>query len=369
MSAMRIQVALRRGAFRLDAAIESDAPTLALLGRSGAGKSTLLAAIAGLERLDQGRIELGGSVLVDRARGIDLAPHRRGLGVAFQDARLLPHRTVLENLRYGAPRRRTRPAAEPDEAGVIDALELAPHLGKRVALLSGGERQRVGLGRALLSGPNALLLDEPFNALDDRLRNRAIDLVRAAAGAGPRPTILVTHRLDEALRIAERLALMDGGRSVGHGRYLDLVHDAATEPALGLGEMTSVIEGTVADEPDAADGRGMTVVVARGSGVRFAMSAIDRPRGAPVVIAVAARDVSLARTPPQRISIRNRLAGRVTRLSRHPDGVLVEVDVGGDRGPSLPLLADVSGGAIDELGLEPGTDVIALVKSQSIKIV
>jgi molybdate transport system ATP-binding protein len=198
------------GASSVEADIRTAAQTLALVGPSGGGKTTLLNMIAGLVTPEEGRIAFGDAVLFDSAGGVDLAPRARGIGYVFQEPRLFPHMSVARNLRYGA--RPGEPLIAFDE--VVARLGIGALLGRRPAKLSGGEKQRVAIGRALLSAPRALLLDEPLSALDPERRD---DLLALLADLGKRfslPTILVSHRLDEVERLAGASALVEAGRKV-----------------------------------------------------------------------------------------------------------------------------------------------------------
>lgn len=182
--------------FRLRFDFEVGPGTTAVVGPSGGGKSTLVALIAGLLTPHEGTIRFAGRTLADAAGG--LPPHRRRVGVAFQDARLFPHLSVRMNLLYG--RRRFR-ATTPAVAPMVETLELGDLLDRRPESLSGGQRQRVALGRALLTGADLLLLDEPFSALDVPLRGRVIDFVRETVAAAGRTCLVVTHDAATAERL------------------------------------------------------------------------------------------------------------------------------------------------------------------------
>ncbi len=209
----RLDIVLRKqlGQLTLDLALAVGDELLVLVGPSGAGKSQTLRCVAGLSRPDDGRIVSSGTVLFDRAAGIDLPPQRRRIGYVPQDYALFPHMTVEENVAYGV-RHATREARAAEVAGMLERLGIAELSHRRPAQLSGGQQQRVALARALITRPAALLLDEPFAALDPpvrrRLRRELVSLRRRLH----LPTILVTHDLDEARAIGDRLALLADGR-------------------------------------------------------------------------------------------------------------------------------------------------------------
>jgi len=208
-----IALSLTRGRRRIETAFATGGGITALCGPSGAGKSSALAAIAGLLRPDDGHVAVAGAMLFDAASGIDLPPETRACGMVFQDLRLFPHLSVEANLRYGE--RRAPPARRiVDFAETVRFLDIAALLGRRPGTLSGGEAQRVGIGRALLSGPRFLLLDEPLAALDVALREGIMTVIERIRDEFALPMILVSHSPDEVARLADHVVLMEPG-SVG----------------------------------------------------------------------------------------------------------------------------------------------------------
>jgi molybdate transport system ATP-binding protein len=207
-----IEIKVRRtlGSVTIDADIRASGRALGLVGPSGGGKTTILNMIAGLETPDKGRIAIGDAVLFDTDRGIDLPPRARRIGYVFQEPRLFPHYSVAGNLRYGAGSNASHPAlVEFDE--VVGWLGIGRLLDRKPAKLSGGEKQRVAIGRALLSRPRALLLDEPLSALDDARREEILALVESLRDKLQIPMVLVSHRLDEIERIAVESARVEPG--------------------------------------------------------------------------------------------------------------------------------------------------------------
>ncbi|KAB8314246.1 ATP-binding cassette domain-containing protein [Tolypothrix campylonemoides VB511288] len=202
-----LDVTVRRGAFERALAVRSDARTLALVGASGSGKTTLLHAIAGLLRPARGRIAVDGRVLFDADARIDLPAHRRRIGYVFQDGRLFPHRDVRANLLYGL--HGTDAAPRFAFGRVVDLLGLGPLLARRTAALSGGETQRVALGRALLSQPALLLLDEPLSMLDLDRRDELLPYLVRVRDEARLPMIYVSHQPDEVRRIADAVHRLD----------------------------------------------------------------------------------------------------------------------------------------------------------------
>ena len=197
--------------FEVDAAFRTEAPVTALLGSSGSGKTSILSMIAGLRRPDQGHIRLGTRVLFDSQTNTNLAPEARRIGYVFQDHLLFPHLSVQRNLLYGWKRRRLdAPAVNFDR--VVGLLELTELLKRLPHTLSGGQRQRVALGRALLAGPELLLLDEPLASVDDNLKERVLDYIEEVLHVWQIPTLYVTHNSDEVRRIAQYVIRLHNGK-------------------------------------------------------------------------------------------------------------------------------------------------------------
>ena len=206
----------RMGDFVLDVAFEGPADGVTVLfGPSGAGKSATLAVIAGTLRAVDARIACRGRVLTDTHARIRVPPERRRIGIVHQNARLFPHMPVRANLLYGWTR---APGARPIKLEqVVDVLAIGHLLDRRTADLSGGERQRVALGRALLSQPDLLLLDEPVSALDGERRNEALAYIEGLRDGFRLPIVYVTHDEDEARRLGDLVVRVDAGRVVGSG--------------------------------------------------------------------------------------------------------------------------------------------------------
>jgi len=356
---IRLEAGLRRGAFRLDVAFEApEAGVVALFGRSGCGKTTLVNIIGGLLTPDTGRIDIGGEVLLDTATGRNVAAENRGVGYVFQDARLFPHLTVAGNLDYGL--RRTRERTRGIERGeVIALLALGDLLPRRPHTLSGGERQRVALGRALLAQPRLLLLDEPLASLDAARREEVLPYLEALRARLSLPMIYVSHAFDEVLRLATHLVVLDAGRVVAQGPLADVSLDPALTAIVGPAAAGAVLDGRVVDV-DAARGLAR---VAIGDHGELQVGAAGTAPGMALRVQVLARDVILSDRPPEGLSVRNALRGRVTTISAQDDDTRrVLVDLG-----CASIVAYVTRDAVDALGLATGSIVWALVKSVSLR--
>jgi molybdate transport system ATP-binding protein len=354
---IEVDVEVERGEFRLVARFRSAARLTALFGRSGAGKSSLIAAVAGLLRPVRGRIAVDGTVLYDGAKGIMVPARKRRIGLVFQDSLLFPHLTVAANLDYGRWFARGGDGAALDRGEVVAVLGIGALLGRRPSTLSGGERQRVAIGRALLSRPRLLLLDEPLASLDAARKSEILALVEEVRDAFGVPILYVSHAAAEVARLAGHVVVVDGGAVVAEGppgTVLPLPGDPGRERF----DAVSLIAATIA----AVDERYGLTVLDHPAGAISVPGVGGRP-GQPARVVVAGSDVALAREPPRRSSVRTVLAGHVAAATAD-DGPIARVDValeGGDR-----LAAFVTRKSLDELGLAPGAPVFALVKAASL---
>jgi molybdate transport system ATP-binding protein len=197
--------------FVLDVDFTTDAAVTALVGPSGSGKTTILSLIAGLRHAEDGRIRLGERVVFDHARRINLPPEQRRVGYVFQDGLLFPHLTVKANLLYGQRRRRST-ARNIKLDHIVQILEIGNLLARWPLSLSGGQRQRVALGRALLCGPELLLLDEPLASLDQELKGRVLAAIERILKEFRIPTLYVSHDPDEVRSIADWVIQLQQGR-------------------------------------------------------------------------------------------------------------------------------------------------------------
>jgi len=210
MSGIEFWARLRQGDFQLDAAFEGAERVTALFGPSGAGKSTILRLIAGLLRPDEGRIVLAGHTVFDSAARIDIPARRRRVGLVFQDGLLFPHMSVRQNLLYGPwVRRLPRP---PSFDRTVEMLDIGRLLDRAPRHLSGGERQRVAIGRALLSDPAVLLMDEPVAAVDQERRAEILPYLASLTAEFPVPLLYVSHAMEEIEQLAQKVVRIREGR-------------------------------------------------------------------------------------------------------------------------------------------------------------
>ena len=352
MSALSVRVSHRIGAFVLDASFEAPPGVTALFGRSGSGKTTLVKAIGGLLRPISGRVALGDDVLLDTARGIFVPRHRRRIGAVFQEGRLFPHLTVRQNLMFG--RWFALRGAPGSEVGaVVDMLGLGALLGRRPAGLSGGESQRVAIGRALLSKPRLLLMDEPLSALDDSRKAEILPFIERLRDEAGVPIVYVSHAVSEVARLADTLVVLDGGSVAASGPAAEVLTRLDIGPLAGAREAGAVLDARVlAHDED----YGLTLCETRAGPLR--LPRIARPVGAVLRLQIPARDVILGLSRPTGTSALNVLAGVVAAISQGEGATAeVRVDCGG-----AAVLARITRLSLVELGLAPGMPVFAVVK-------
>lgn len=339
----------RGDAFDLELSLAIDrGETVALLGPNGAGKSTTVDALAGLIPLDAGRIALGSTTLDDPIAGIFVPPAAREIGIVFQDYLLFDHLTVAANVAFGPQsrgvgRRRGREAA----GHWIERLDLAAVAERLPTTLSGGQAQRVALARALATEPHLLLLDEPLAALDvstrAELRRLIVDHLQAFDG----PSLVITHDPTDALVMADRIYVLEGGRTTQHGSPDEIRRRPATPyvaALAGVNLLTGFSQGGRVKLDDS----------------EFELRTADATVGRVQAI-VHPRAVSLHRARPEG-SPRNSWPTVVDWIE--PLGETTRVRLG----LPLPVSADITPAAADALDLAPGAPVWAAVKATEVAV-
>jgi molybdate transport system ATP-binding protein len=354
---LSVRLQKRRGSFALDAQFEMPTPgVVALFGRSGCGKSTLVEMLAGLLNADAGRIALDGTVLLDTDLKVCVATERRRIGYVFQDARLFPHLRVAANLRYASRRAVGQPYVAFDTVTAL--LELGPLLDRRTHQLSGGERQRVAIGRALLSQPRLLLLDEPLASLDSARREEVLPYLETLRDQLTIPMVYVSHQFDEVLRLATHLVLIDSGKTIAQGGIGAMSLRPELRAIIGPEAIGAIVDGEI-QGIDPATGLAKVKVGAGELNVRSANLAV----GAKLRVQILARDVIVATREPHGLSVRNMLRGTVTAIASDAgDADLVSIDIGG-----ATIMARITTAATRDLALAPGVGAWALVKTVSMR--
>lgn len=363
---LTVDVARQQGdlALSLTLSVGGGVPGItAVFGPSGAGKSSLLSLISGLQTPDRGLIRLGENTLFSRQPGqaatLNLPPEQRRLGMVFQDARLFPHLSVRNNLLFGwrlCPPAERRLTLEP----VAEMLGLTALLDRRPASLSGGERQRVAVGRALLSSPHLMLMDEPLAALDAARKADILPFLARLPQDFGIPVLYVTHAMDEVLRLADELVLISRGQVAAQGPVETLLNRRDLWPLTGVQDPATVLSAAV-EEVGADSVRVRTAAGPLWIGVEAPQTAMVP--GQSVRVRIFARDVALALGRPQAISTRNIVPATLTGLETGGGGTVdATLSVAGDG----CLTARITRAAVQDLGLTPGLPVFALIKAASL---
>jgi molybdate transport system ATP-binding protein len=341
--------------FALDIAFALPKPGVtALFGASGAGKTTIVNAIAGTFRPKEGCIVIAGRTVLDTTTGAFVPPERRRAGYVFQDARLFPHMRVRDNLLFGW-RRAPDKASQAEIDRVTDLLGLSHLLDRRPRDLSGGEKSRVALGRALLSAPQILLLDEPLAALDAQRRAEILPYLERLRDEAKLPMLYVSHALDEVARLADDIVVLKDGRVAKQGSVFDVLTDLDLPAIAGAVPAGAVMAATVGAPRDDGltplDFDGGTILVTR----------LAAPVGTRLRLRVRAEEIMLALEEPRGISANNVLKATVVRLGEAAGQADVQLQCGAAR-----LVARITTASARRLGLQPGLSVYAIVKSVTV---
>lgn len=323
----------------------------AVFGVSGAGKTSLINAISGLTRPQEGSIVLNDRVLSDAQTKRFIAPEKRRIGYVFQDARLFPHYRVRGNLKYGMAKNM---AGQFDK--LVALLGIEELLDRFPWSLSGGEKQRVAIGRALLTSPELLLLDEPLASLDIPRKRELLPYLQRLAREINIPMLYVSHSLEEILHLADKVLVLDGGAVKAFGNLEEVWGSSVMHPWLPKEQQSSILKVTVLEHhPHYA----MTALALGDQ--HLWVNKLDKPLQAPLRIRIQASDVSLILQPPVNSSIRNVLRAKVTQCFDDEGQVEVQLEVAGKI-----LWARISPWARDELVIKSGQWLYAQIKSVSI---
>lgn len=339
-----VDISAALGDLKLDVQMQVPAGVTVLFGPSGAGKTSVINAIAGLLRPDAGRIALGDQVLFDA--GVHVPPYRRHVGYVFQDARLFPHLSVRQNLRYGGAH---------DFDRLVDVLGLAGLLDRRPAGLSGGEKQRVALGRALMYNPQALLLDEPLAALDGPRKTEVMPYIAQVGAVAGVPIVYVTHAMAEVVQLADRIVVMDQGKVARQGTLDAILADPTAAQYFAKRDAGAVLNCTVLRHAD-----GVTILTSEAGEVYLpgTLGAV----GGPMRLRVPAQDIILARRPLEGQSALNMLQAEITAIDPLPNGNLAVMV----RAGAAPLWAELTPVSVGKLGFAVGQKVYAVFKATAV---
>ena len=340
-----LNITKRLGDFTLDVAINAPAGITALFGRSGSGKTSLINAVAGIIAPDQGYIRVSDRTLCDDTSKTNLPIQQRGVGYVFQDARLFPHMTVAQNLAFGGTH---------DEARIVDMLGLAALMHRFPHHLSGGEQQRVALGRALMSNPAILLMDEPLAALDAPRKAEIMPYLIRLRDTAKIPILYVSHDISEVARLATTIVIMREGKVACAGPAEDILSDPALVPLIGVHDAGSVI---VAQITQLDQKEGLTTLAF--SGGQIILPGTLGKIGQAVRLRIPAQDVILSRKRPDAISAINVLPVTISQMvAGKGPGIAVGLQAGDAR-----FLARITQQSAKRLGLAVGDEIFAILKA------
>ncbi|MBY8971761.1 molybdenum ABC transporter ATP-binding protein [Pseudomonas sp. P867] len=354
-----IRLNLKYSAFALDVDLQLPGRGVtALYGQSGSGKTTCLRCIAGLERAEEGFVQINDEVWQDSRNGLFVPPHKRALGYVFQEASLFAHLSVRANLEFGL-KRIPRAQRRVDMAQATELLGIGHLLERHPQHLSGGERQRIGIARALLTSPRLLLMDEPLAALDSKRKNEILPYLERLHDELDIPVLYVSHAQDEVARLADHIVLLSDGKALASGPIGETL--ARLDLPLALGDDAGVV---IAGSVIAYDAHYQLLTLQLPDcllQIRVAHAPVAV--GKPLRVKIQARDVSLNLQADEHSSILNRLPVTVIQdmgadNSAH---VLVRLDAGG-----TPLLARITRFSRDQLQLHPGQVLWAQIKAVAV---
>lgn len=366
---------LQRDTFNLKVHIKTDLRGItAIFGPSGSGKTSFLRCLAGLERAKEGFLSFGNRVWQDEAKHLFVPPFKRPLGMVFQEGRLFDHLTVADNLAF-AWQRASVTQERVTKHEIIEILELGFLLHRRPNELSGGERQRVAIGRALLTAPEWLLMDEPLASVDRASKQRILGYIRQLHRHLQRPVLYVSHDMGEIMQLADDLILMENGRILEIGPVSALT-TRLDLPLAHAQDASALIETEVIGQEERFHltrlvfGQGLELRIPsikqdtkQENRTRAVDSGASLAQGQKVRVRIFARDVSLTRDAPQRTSILNVFPATVVAI--HPENPaqrIIKLDVSG-----IPILALVTTKSCEVLALRPGLSLFAQVKSVALQ--
>jgi molybdate transport system ATP-binding protein len=346
---LKVDVKSRFSAFHLDMNFHVQGDMIGVFGPSGSGKSSLAGLILGLRKPGKGSITLDGEALFDRQHGIDIPVEHRRIGMVFQRPHLFPHLSVRGNLLYGFNRcshEDRRIALE----GVMDVLHLGHLLERTIKNLSGGEQQRVAIGRAVLSNPRLLIMDEPLSALDDRLKFQIIPFLKGVCETFKIPSIFISHSLLEMRVMADQVLVVSEGQVIEQTTSENLARGRMGENDIGYINLIRVARSRRLDGLYAYKWGGQELLISSGN---------EQEEG---LFELSSREIILFKRHPEAISARNLLKCRVADIFETGRRIGVEMDCGGER-----LVAEVVKEAANELSITKGGEIFAAIKASAFR--
>ena len=353
---LRVNITKVFDSFRLETQFEVEEGSItAIFGKSGAGKTSTINAIAGLTRPDVGVIQIGNTTLFDQNLRINLPIYKRQIGYVIQDDRLFPHMTVQNNLIYGTPKNRDV-ANSLNLTDITGLLELAPLLERRPRTLSGGEKQRVAIGRALLSNPKLLLMDEPLASIDVQHRFEILPFIQRVREKTGITIIYVTHALEEVIFIADQIILLSEGQVTAQGTVEEIMSRLDLHPMTSRFDAGAVISAIYSGYDKEFDLGELSF-----DGGTLRIAGLNAEIGIHLRAHIRARDVSLMLDKPKDTSVLNVFKGELIEI-RHEDGPQLDllINIG------TPLIARITRKSLNDLNLGIGSKVYAMIKAVAI---
>lgn len=357
MNTLSVNISLSKPGFEFKVNEIFEPGVTGIFGHSGAGKTTLLQCISGLENPDSGFIKSGEKTIFSSEYKINLKASKRRIGYVFQNGRLFPHYSVQQNLLYSERFLKER-KSHIDFESVVEMLEIGHLLDKYPSSISGGEQQRVALGRTLLSAPEVILLDEPFSAVDQKLRTQIIPYINRAVRKLNIPVLLVSHDLPDIVKLTDRICLIKNGKVIGHDYYEKLIRGGSLYKVLPSNEIINTVTLDVGDIDEISN-----IVTLNSKSPHGKINIVFEPDkheynvGDKVKVFLKPNDIIIASSKVNNTSFQNQIPGIVEKIKTQGPVVHVLVDCG------FPLIAEVSRASSERLNLKRGNEIYCLFKS------
>ncbi len=341
-----------------------NSPITGIYGPSGSGKTTLINLLAGTEKPDKGRIVFGNQKLFDHQSGTFIKDYKRNTGLVFQSGNLFPHLTVEKNLRYGQ-RYNQKKNIKINFNKVTELLDLLPLRNKKPRQLSGGEKQKVAIGRALLTQPSLLLLDEPFSNLDHSRKKHIISYLLKVNTSFNIPMLIISHDLKDLLMLTNELLIIEQGHISHQGDYWALIKKDTINCLPSTNECINTAELYYSGKTTAGELAILTPYC--NNNIQFYINSNLFHKklkfGQKIKIAIQPKDIALSRFQNKQISIRNQVKGRINKIIMNIAFNLIEIDCG------IILTAEISKEAIIHLDIREGMEIFVLIKTKSIEVI
>ncbi len=352
MNVLDVDIKYKVGQFKGNYRFAISHGVTGIWGPSGHGKTNLIQLISGLLKPAQGTIAVRGKVVIDRNHHIFVPPHKRNIGVVFQEARLFPHLSVKKNLLYGMP---AKTECHINYDDVVEVLGLNTLLDQMPGQCSGGEKQRVAIGRALLSQPQLLLLDEPFSALDKQLKLKAIDFIRKVIRKFEIPVVVISHDISDILNLTKHMLLIKNGKVQAEGNFSELLMQGYFEGTAFSNTFVNDLQFAVVSQETAMNYK----VKLRGTDHIYYLHTETKPlkEGDYIDAFLCPDDITIATHHVHGISMQNQLEATVTEIYMDKNYALCLLDVGTE------LLVQITRDSVDRLNIRKGSTVYALFKS------